>query len=70
MYATGPPSNVHFLAARGSLFSGKPFVGKAFPSQKIGASAPSNVAQSFCAHQTNKITPEFSLNIYVMTAYR
>ena len=52
MYATGPPSNVHFLAARGSLSSGKPFVGKVFLTQKTGASAASNVAQGSCAHQT------------------
>ncbi len=52
MYATGRPSNVHFLAARGSLSSVKPFVGKAFLTQKTGASAASNVAQGSCAHQT------------------
>ncbi len=59
MYATGRSSNVHFLAARGSLSSGKPFVGKAFPTKKIGASAASNVAQGSCAHQTTKLLLTF-----------
>ena len=40
MYTTGRPRNVHFLAARGSFSSGKPFVRESFPTQKIGASAP------------------------------
>ena len=52
MYATGRPSNVHFLAPRGSLSSGKLFVEKAFLTQKQGASAASNVAWGSCAYQT------------------
>lgn len=59
LYVTGRPSNVHFLAARGSLSSGKPFVGKAFPTKKIGAFAASNVAQGSCAHQTTKLLLNF-----------
>ncbi len=70
MCLTGRPSKVHFLAARGSLSSGKPFVGKAFPTKKIGAFAASNVAQGSCAHQTTKLSPEFSFHAYVMTAHR
>ena len=67
IYATGRPSNVHFLAARGSLSSGKPFVGKAFPTKKIGASAASNVAQGSCAHQSTKLLLSFFPS---MTAHR
>lgn len=43
MYVTGRSSNVHFQAARGmTLSSGNPFIGKAFPTKTIGASAASN----------------------------
>ena len=41
MYATGRPSNLHFLSAR-----------EVFLYLKTGASAASNVAQRCCAHQT------------------
>ncbi len=66
MNATVRPNNVHFLAARGSLFLGKVFIGKTFPTKRIGASAASDLA---CAHQTI-ITFEFSLHAYVMTVHR
>ena len=66
MNATGRPSNVHFLAARGSLSLGKAFIGKTFPTKKIGASAASDLAR---AHQTI-ITLELSLHAYVMTVHR
>lgn len=63
MYATGSPSNVHFLAAQPSLSSERLFVGEASPTvvgwrlittpfhrpEKIRAFAASNVAQDSCA---------------------